>query len=70
MLWLEPIYRLTKACSLAQRLQKSYDICFIHVKKTNKLYGVGFQSSRKAVISLSNSSSLKLLRHIPQLGLL
>jgi hypothetical protein len=39
MLWLEP--RLTIACSLAQWLQRSYIICFIHVKKTKKLYGVG-----------------------------
>jgi hypothetical protein len=44
--------------------------CFIHVKKTKKFTEWGFQSSRKAVISLSNSSSLKLRRHIPQLCLL
>jgi hypothetical protein len=56
MLCLEP--RLTIACSPAQRLQRSYIICFIHVKKTKKLYGVGFQSSRKAVTSLSNSRSI------------
>jgi hypothetical protein len=35
MLWLEP--RLTIDCSLAQRLQRSYIICFIHVKKTKKI---------------------------------
>jgi hypothetical protein len=66
-------YRLTIACSLAQRLQRSYIICFnsfIHVKITKKIVRGGFQGSRKAVTSLSNSSSLKLRRHIPQLGLL
>jgi hypothetical protein len=61
-------YRLTVACSLAQRLQRSFIICFTHVKKTKKCTGWGFQSLRKAVRSLSNSSSLKLRSHIPQLG--
>jgi hypothetical protein len=42
MLCLEPsLYRLTIVCSLAQRLQRSFIICFLHVKKTKKLCGVG-----------------------------